>query len=186
MIPTSQQWHPAFFLSAIFALHCSFCRCARADPASPLSRPSAEPVADKLIHPSADGKPAYELQGATATPKVDVQWDRRYHDYTAATLLLQQLAKAYPDRARLVSLGKSYGNRQMWVLTITNFKSPVASDPAKTIADTDKPAFWIDGGIHANEIQATEVVLYTAWYLLKSYATIRRWCGDWSISERFT
>jgi hypothetical protein len=24
---------------------------------------------------------------------------------------------------------------------------------------------WIDGGIHANEIQASEVVLYTAWFL---------------------
>ena len=34
-------------------------------------------------------------------------------------------------------------------------------------AEPKRPAFWIDGAIHANEIQATEVVLYTAWYLLR-------------------
>jgi murein tripeptide amidase MpaA len=33
----------------------------------------------------------------------------------------------------------------------------------------EKPAFWIDGNIHANEIQAAEVSLYTAWYLLENY-----------------
>ena len=69
----------------------------------------------------------------------------------------------------------------MWVLTITNFKTAAADNPAadnqaadnpaadNPVVDTDKPAFWIDGGIHANEIQASEVVLYTAWYLLEMY-----------------
>ena len=55
-------------------------------------RAADPPAADKPIHPSVDGKPSYEPQGATATPKVDAHWDR-YHDYTAATQLLQQLAK---------------------------------------------------------------------------------------------
>ena len=127
--------------------------------AEPTSSSVSRP-ADKPNHPSLDNILPYQPQGATSTPKVDAHWDR-YHDYTAATHLLSELAKAYPDRAKLTSLGKSYGNRQMWVLTVTNFKTPTA--------ETDKPAFWIDGGIHANEIQASEVVLYTAWYLLEMY-----------------
>ncbi len=35
---------------------------------------------------------------------------------------------------------------------------------------TQKPGFWIDGGIHANEIQANEVALYTAWFLAEMHA----------------
>jgi hypothetical protein len=157
----------AFQLSLIVVLF--FAHSARAADPPPATAPFAEQGADKLNHPPIAGLPPYQPQGATATPKVEAHWDR-YHDYTAATQLLQQLAKAYPDRARLVSLGKSYGNRQMWVLTITNFKTAAGkAAAASATADTDKPAFWIDGGIHANEIQASEVVLYTAWYLLEMY-----------------
>ena len=119
---------------------------------------------EPLDHPAVTDKLPYQPQGATATPRVEVHWDR-YHDYTSATKLLEALAKAFPDRARLVSLGSSYGHRQMWVLTITNFK---------TGTDADRPAMWIDGGIHANEIQASEVVLYTAWYLLEMYDSVPR------------
>ncbi len=122
------------------------------------------PTAEVLSHPMFNDKLPYQPEGATATPRVEVRWNR-YHDYTAATRLLQALAKAFPDRTRLVSLGPSYGNRQMWVLAITNFK---------TGSDIDRPAMWIDGGIHANEIQASEVVLYTAWYLLEMYETVPR------------
>jgi hypothetical protein len=110
-------------------------------------------------HPSLEGAVPYQPQGATATPKVEAHWDR-YHDHAAASKLLQELAKAHPDRARLASLGNSYGGREMWVLTVTNFQKA---------GDGDKPAMWIDGGIHANELQASEVVLYTAWYLLEMY-----------------
>lgn len=103
---------------------------------------------------AADPAP-YQPQGAPADPKVAAQWNR-YHDYKQSTELLHELAKAFPKHAKLVSLGETYGKRQMWLLTISDFD--------EGDADT-KPAYWIDGAIHANEIQATEVVLYTAWYL---------------------
>jgi len=74
--------------------------------------------------------------------------------------VLKELAGRHAERARLQSLGRSYGGREMWLLTITNFNRA---------DDRSKPAFWIDGGIHANEIQGTEVVLYTGWYLLEMY-----------------
>lgn len=101
----------------------------------------------------------YQPMGAPSDPKVAVHWNR-YHDYSEATALLKKMVSAHPDRAQLASLGKSYGDREMWLLTITN---------SKTGDDRTKPAFWIDGAIHANEIQATQVTLYTAWYLLEMY-----------------
>jgi hypothetical protein len=57
-------------------------------------------------------------------------------------------------------VGQSYQGREMWVATVTNFEVG---------EESRKPGFWIDGGIHANEIQATEVALYTAWFLAEMH-----------------
>jgi hypothetical protein len=103
----------------------------------------------------AQEKSTYRTLGTPTTPKVAAQWNR-YHDYSEATKIIQNLAAAHPEVARLKSLGKSYQGREMWVLTVTNFEKG---------DDASRPAMWIDGGIHANEIQASEVVLYTGWYL---------------------
>jgi len=97
----------------------------------------------------------YQTPGAPAEPTVAARWNR-YHDSTLAGALLKQIAAAHPRYAKLQSLGKSFGGREMWVLTVTDFEHGKADE---------KPAFWVDGGIHANEIQTVEVVLYTAWYL---------------------
>jgi hypothetical protein len=102
-------------------------------------------------------KQLYKALGAPSHPKVAAQWNR-YHDYADATKLMQDLAKAYPDYCKLQSLGKTYGKRDMWVMTITNF----AKGP-----ENERSGFWIDAAIHANEIQASEVALYTGWYLLE-------------------
>jgi len=109
-----------------------------------------------IVHAEGE-KQVYRPVGAPTAPKVPAQWNR-YHDYSESAKLFADLAAAHPEYARLVSLGKSYGGRDMWVMTVSDFS---ASD------DPRKPGFWIDGAIHANEIQATEVVLYTAWYLLE-------------------
>jgi len=108
---------------------------------------------------AAEAKGPYQTMGAPPDPKVPAQWNR-YHDYAEATRLMQAMAAAHPRRARLASLGRSYGGREMWLVTITNFDRG---------DDRAKPAMWIDGAIHANEIQASEVALYTAWYLLEMY-----------------
>jgi len=104
-------------------------------------------------------KSPYQPAGAPVDPKVPARWNY-YRDYAEATKLLEALAAAHPQRAKLASLGKSYGGREMWLLTITNFQQG---------SDREKPAFMIAGAIHANEIQGTEVTLYTAWYLLEMY-----------------
>ena len=75
---------------------------------------------------------AYQPAGAPANPRVAAQWNR-YHDYAAATDLLKQLAAAHPELCKLQSLGKSYGGREMWVLTITNFKQGTESREARLL-----------------------------------------------------
>lgn len=105
---------------------------------------------------------ALKALGAPNNPKVEIAWNR-YYDHAGMTDILQRLAAAYPELTTLESVGQSYEGREMWVLTINN---------PETGADTDKPAMYIAGNIHANEIQGTEVVLYTAWYLLENYDNV--------------
>jgi len=100
---------------------------------------------------------------ATAQPhvpsKVDIAWNR-YYEYDEIVAHMRSIAAAYPELVRLETIGKTLQGRDM-VVAIVN------SD--KTGPDTDKPAMWIDGNVHGNEIQAAEAVLYTLWYLARSY-----------------
>ena len=102
---------------------------------------------------------ALKALGAPNNPKVEVAWNR-FYDTDSVYEILKRLNEAYPDLSSLQSIGKSHEGRDMWVLTITN----------EEIGDhSDKPGMYIAASIHANEVQATEVSLYTAWYLLESY-----------------
>lgn len=93
--------------------------------------------------------------GAPANPKVAVTFDR-YYDHAAIGEIGRRLQAAHPDRCRLSSIGKSTEGRDLWLITVSNFR----------VGDADrKPAMYIDGNIHSNEIQGTETALYTAWYL---------------------
>lgn len=93
--------------------------------------------------------------GSPPNPKVPLSWDR-YYDHAGIAEIGRKLQAAYPDRCRLSSIGKSFQGRDLWLVTVTNFKR---GDPAT------KPGMYIDGNIHSNEIQGTEISLYTAWYL---------------------
>ncbi len=101
----------------------------------------------------------FKAAGTPATPKVEIHWNR-YYDFDGVTAISQKLAEAHPSLATLESIGESYEGREIWLLTITNFENK---------PHHEKPGFWIDANIHANEIQGTEISLYTAWYLLESY-----------------
>lgn len=94
--------------------------------------------------------------------KVDVAWNR-FYDFEEMEQILKDLAKAYPELLTLKSLGKSEQGRDMWLVILNN---------QETGEDTEKPAMYIDGNVHGNEIQATETVLYSIWYLTKSYGEV--------------
>ncbi len=93
--------------------------------------------------------------GSPPNPKVAVAWDR-FYDHAGLLEISRRLAAAHPTRVKLGSIGRSTQGRDMMLLTVTNFEK----------GDADKkPAMWIDGNIHSNEVQGSEFSLYTAWYL---------------------
>jgi hypothetical protein len=105
-------------------------------------------------------EPFYKAAGSPVNPKVVASWNR-YNDYAGITALLKKIAAAYPDLARLEPIGKSFDGRDIWCIAITDYSKGEASR---------KPAMYIDGNIHSNEVQGSEFALYTAWYLTESFA----------------
>ena len=101
----------------------------------------------------------FKAAGTPANPKVQIAWNR-YYTYDGVTEISRKLQKAYPELLKMESIGKSYENRDIWVLNVTNLKNG---------DHLQKPGFYIDGNIHASELQGTEISLYTAWYLLENY-----------------
>ncbi|MBC8202142.1 MAG: peptidase M14 [Planctomycetes bacterium] len=108
--------------------------------------------------------PSTSFAQAPYPSKVNLHFDHWY-DYAEMTKALHDLVEAYPELLAIESLGKSVGGREIWIVTLNN--------PA-TGSDRDKTAMFIDGNIHGNEIQAAETVLYSIWYLCKSFGVIDR------------
>lgn len=102
---------------------------------------------------------AFRAAGSPSNPKVLINWSQ-YYDHAGLGAICKKIAAAYPDLARLESIGKSYEGRDLWCLTITDFKK---GNPDK------KPGMYIDGNIHSNEVQGSEFSLYTAWFLTESF-----------------
>ena len=97
-------------------------------------------------------------------PRVKLSFTR-YYNYEELTDALKMLAKAYPQFLKLESIGKSYEGRDIWAMTINN---------PETGPEMTKAAMYIDGNIHGNEIQASEVCLYTIWYLMENHGKIKK------------
>ncbi|MCX2864049.1 M14 family metallopeptidase [Paucibacter sp. PLA-PC-4] len=83
-----------------------------------------------------------------------------FYRYEELTQLLFAYAEARPNLVSVRSIGKSYEGRDIWVLVLTN---------TATGADVDKPAFWLDGNIHAAELTASTTCLYYLNDLLLKY-----------------
>src|SRR6185295_18556722 len=88
-------------------------------------------------------------------PRFDV-----FYRHAELTRLLHDYADARPDLVRIASLGKSHEGRDIWVAVLTQ---------QGTGTDTDKPAFWCDGNIHAGELTASTACLYWMHHLLRGY-----------------
>ncbi|CAG0992470.1 Carboxypeptidase T [Phycisphaerales bacterium] len=90
--------------------------------------------------------------------KVEIPFNR-YYRYAEMEEWLRKIAAAYPEIVELRNIGKSLEGRDLWVAVVNN---------PRTGPDTSKPAMWIDGNVHGNEIQAGEATLYSLWYLTKA------------------
>ena len=101
----------------------------------------------------------FKAAGSPSNPKLQTSWNK-YFTYDGIVDFCKRLAKEYPDLVRMETAGKSYQGRDIIALTISDKKS---QNPDL------KPGFYIDGNIHSNEIQGTEMALYTAWYLCEMF-----------------
>jgi len=108
---------------------------------------------------SAQQENYFRAIGTPHQPKVEIAWNR-YYSAEGLWDLMKKIAVAHPKIARIESIGKSVEGRDILTLTITDFASG---------KDTDKPAMWIDGNIHSNEVQGGEFSLYVAWYLTEMH-----------------
>lgn len=91
-------------------------------------------------------------------PKVPLAFNR-FYDYAELLAALRALAAAHPDVITLSSIGRSFEGREMWLATL--------ADRRGTPLDR-RPAMWIDANVHGNEIQGSEVCLYTLWYVAEN------------------
>jgi murein tripeptide amidase MpaA len=84
----------------------------------------------------------------------------RFYRYADLTALLNAFVSENPNLVAIESIGRSYEGRDIWVLTVTN----TATGPA-----AEKPAFWVDGNIHATEVAASAAALYFLHTLVTQY-----------------
>lgn len=99
-------------------------------------------------------------------------WDvprARYGFHTADEIaaFVADLAAQRPDLVRLATIGESVQGRPIHALVVANRS-----------LDGAKPAPFIDGGHHANELEGIEITLYLADFLVQNYernATVRGW-----------
>ena len=94
-------------------------------------------------------------------PKVpgEIDWEH-YHTSAEIEWFMQKWAREHPGLVTLYEVGRTFGGRPIWQVTLTN---------AKTGKDTDKPAAFFEGGRHSGEITATESAFYLLWYLVDRY-----------------
>ena len=83
-----------------------------------------------------------------------------YYRYDDLVRFLTDWAGTHPGLVRLEPVGKSYEGREIYVVRVTNYKTGL---------DTDKPALWVDGNIHATEIAGSMACLHLLHRLITGY-----------------
>ncbi len=82
----------------------------------------------------------------------------KYHDASELADALKAIHAAYPDWTTLEEMGKSREGRPLWEMTVFDPAGPPLAD---------RPAAYVDGNTHGNEVQGTEICLFTIRYLLE-------------------
>jgi hypothetical protein len=90
--------------------------------------------------------------------------DSAYHNYTEMSTEIQQIATAKPNIVSRFSIGKSYENRDLWAVKI--------SDNVAT--DESEPEVLFVGQHHAREHLTVEMTLYLLHLLADNYGTDSR------------
>lgn len=119
-----------------------------------------------LAPQSSKQDPRHGFPGLAAgrNPRVEIAWNRLY-DVETLYGHMDRLMATWPEFVSMQVIGHSVENRELRVYTLQN--------PA-TGAEADKPAMWVDGNVHGNEVQGGEAVVYLAWYLLENHGSNER------------
>ncbi len=91
-------------------------------------------------------------------PKVEIAWNR-FYDYPDLLAHFDRVEAAFPAFVTHETIGRSVESRELRVYTVTDPRTGPASE---------KPAMWIDGNVHGNEVQGGEAALYALWYLCEN------------------
>jgi len=97
-------------------------------------------------------------------PDGAVDWNT-YHDHTQTIQILREFAELYPGLTELRVIGQSYLGADLHLIAVTNFDTGPAEE---------KPAMYIDGGIHSRELTGSQVALYALAHLLNGYGNDAR------------
>lgn len=84
----------------------------------------------------------------------------KFHSSDVICYWLEKWAAKYPGLVELYEVGRSYEDRPILQVTITN---------KETGKDTDKPAAFFEGGRHSGEVTGTECAMWMMQYLLENY-----------------
>ncbi|MEX2467774.1 MAG: M14 family metallopeptidase [Gemmatimonadota bacterium] len=114
-------------------------------------------LAVSALAPQAGSAQAVSFVG----PGGEVDWNRFY---TAAETnqILREFHELYPEFTEIYSIGESIFGQPLMVIEITN----EATGPA-----AEKPALYVDGGIHAQELTGSSVATHLVGYLLNGYGS---------------
>ena len=85
-----------------------------------------------------------------------------YPRYDELTRVVHDAASTWPHIVAVESIGRSHEGREIWLLTVTDS----ATGPA-----SEKPAFWVDGSIHAAELAPTVAILHLLHRLVSGHGT---------------
>ncbi len=83
-----------------------------------------------------------------------------YYRSEVLVQILSDCAIQFPELLRLERSGKSFEQRDLFIACVTNLRSGT---------DTEKPAFWVDGNIHAAELAGSMACLHLLHTLLQGY-----------------
>jgi hypothetical protein len=102
---------------------------------------------------------AQQTRGSDPPHTLDLTWDR-WLDHQELGERMQLMARTWPKFLTLGSMGKSFGGRELWIMTINNPDTGPAAN---------KAGMYIEANVHGNEIQGGEICLYTIWFLMENY-----------------
>jgi hypothetical protein len=102
---------------------------------------------------------AQEVRGSDPPHRLDLTWDR-WLSHEEIGQRMELMARTWPEFLTFSSIGESHEGRELWMMTINN---------PETGPELGKAGMYIEADVHGNEVQGSEVCLYTIWYLMENY-----------------